>query len=627
MTSFSFMKSKRIRAKNLLNLWPGLFIAMNLGKAFTWFGSLDFSSPFPIVNHDFFLYYARALRAHAFFERSGRYWGYDPFEMAGYIAGPVHEAGSHFMSLFSHLLAPLLSIKSSQLWLVIGGYTLAPFALLVAARFWDAGWKQAWSAFAVAVLMYGTIDSLSSNLVPRGIFGFQMACFLALIQVGAFRKFALTGGWGMWAALTVASAVLLQLHPGVVFVTILPLLLLYIVSFRLMTLRQHVLVAVAVGITWASNAYWVRPYLAFRHWQVPVGNFPTGGWPDVINEFNPFRLVFDVSVRALAKFFIFAAAVIAVRLRFLDDRREGWIWTAWLFALFIIGFFGSEFSFLRELQPARYRLALWLVMDMMAGFSIPLLLKDKESVFTAVSAACLFCVFFLTTNPAPPFSTRLPSDQAEVVGYLQANGRPPGRLLLECDEGESPILNEMIPSLTGRALIGGGNPGNPLITRFTLFMGSYYDQSTVVTDKPIAFGKNFADMTETQFMSYLDLYNVTSIGAQSVRSVEKLNSFSKILIATATAGNFHFYTVKRDANWWHEGNGVLSFDYDALTVDHPSAGPLVLKFHWIRTLNVEPPVPMKPVMLMDDPVPFIGIDNTAKADRIVIRNSGLDGRI
>jgi len=68
--------------------WPVVFLLLHAVKMFAWFHRVEWHSALPIVNHDFIIYYARMLRFHEFVARSGRFWGYDPTNMAGCLSGP-----------------------------------------------------------------------------------------------------------------------------------------------------------------------------------------------------------------------------------------------------------------------------------------------------------------------------------------------------------------------------------------------------------------------------------------------------------------------------------------------------------------------------------------------------------
>lgn len=610
--------------KHKVYLWPASLVVLHLAKVSFWFHRIDFSSPFPIVNHDYIIYFARALRAQAFFDRSGRYWGYDPFEMAGTIAGPVHEAGSHFMSLISYLLYPLISIKNSQLALVIGGITLAPFLTLAAVRLWRGTWTQAWTAFGLVTLMYGVIDNSSSNLVFRGVFGFQMACFVGLVQVALFYDFIKNGGIKSWAFLTLASAVVVQLHPGSVFIVGAPLIYLYVTNFRSISARTHILIGAALGVAILSNWYWIRPYWAFRDWQGSALNFQSRGLKGLIYDFNPFQHDIRRFFLVLAKLYLLKEAMVAVAARLRENKNEGGAWIVLLTGLFLFGYFGSILPGIRDLQPGRYMLSFWITVYILAGFSLLKTLGSPKNIAAGAVTGLTVFTLFLFSNNAPPFATTLHERQQALIDAFKIYGPLPGRLLLECGEYDAPNINEIIPSLTKQPLLGGGNPGNILKTRNTLFMGSYYDGSgKEIKNRPLAFGKYLEQLDEAKLEEYLDLYNISAVAAYSRRSIAILNNRRAVLEPWHIAGDYKFYRVVKRPGWFLEGSGTVALDYDQILITNPSKGPLILKSHWIKTLVTDPPLPMRPVMVKDDPVAFIGIDNSSGADRILIYNAGL----
>ena len=67
----------------------------------------------------------------------------------------------------------------------------------------------------------------------------------------------------------------------------------------------------------------------------------------------------------------------------------------------------------------------------------------------------------------------------------------------------------------------------------------------------------------------------------------------------------------------------MTLDYDRVRIENASVGRLVVKTHWIDTFKAEPDVPLSPVYLLDDPVPFIAVDNAVGHKDILIYNAGL----
>jgi hypothetical protein len=81
--------------------------------------------------------------------------------------------------------------------------------------------------------------------------------------------------------------------------------------------------------------------------------------------------------------------------------------------------------------------------------------------------------------------------------------------------------------------------------------------------------------------------------------------------------------VVRPSTWFFKGSGRVKLDYDRIEIADASRGEIVLKTHWIETLAAASGTPIRPVHYGFDPVPFIGVDNSAGATTIVIENKGI----
>ena len=82
---------------------------------------------------------------------------------------------------------------------------------------------------------------------------------------------------------------------------------------------------------------------------------------------------------------------------------------------------------------------------------------------------------------------------------------------------------------------------------------------------------------------------------------------------------FYIFQARRDPSFFIRGSGSIKADYDRIEIDNPSSGEIVIKYHWLETLKTEPKVEMEPVMMRDDPIPFIKLNNPGY-DRITISN-------
>jgi hypothetical protein len=231
--------------------------------------------------------------------------------------------------------------------------------------------------------------------------------------------------------------------------------------------------------------------------------------------------------------------------------------------------------------------------------------------------------FTSTFQYFPRLTTSLTPQQKEFISSLKKRGPIPGRLLVECSDEWVPLLGDMIPHWIQQPVLGGSNPGNNLISRFTVFAGVYWNGKKMVTDDPKIFNRSLKNMTKAEFSSYLQLYNVLEAAVFSRSSNEVFQKWPDLCVPVKRAGNYVLYEIKNNATWFIQGSAKLGMDRDEINLTHVSPGPLILKFHWIDTLKCDPSLPMTPVWIKDDPVPFISIDNSAEVQKIRIYNAGL----
>jgi hypothetical protein len=93
-----------------------------------------------------------------------------------------------------------------------------------------------------------------------------------------------------------------------------------------------------------------------------------------------------------------------------------------------------------------------------------------------------------------------------------------------------------------------------------------------------------------------------------------------LLIPRSTYGVFTIYDVRQPASWFITGDGAVAATYNRLEVTNASAGSLVLKYHWVDTLRTEPVLPLRPVYLGQDPVPFIAVDNGQVTNFVIVHD-------
>jgi hypothetical protein len=617
------IKKNTINKVSVLLLW-----AIHIGKTIFMFRGVRWKDELPIVNVDYIIYYARALRAHEFYEKSGRFWGYDPYEMAGYVSGPIHEAGNYLMSWVSHVLSGVIPIHRTLLILEIMGLFLVPVMMYGAVKVWRENEEEAWAAFGVTVLMQGVYDLFSSFIAQAGLFTFQVGTALSFLAVSLMWRAVRQGGYRWWLAAGGAMVILPQVHPGTVFIVGPPLLALYIFNIDRMSLKNRGVFFGVLLITFVSNWYWLEPYLHFSDWGVQV-LYMTAKWQKLVSLLIPIQGTF-LDYCQVVLVWVFLISTIQVLREFKKAGGIFWFFIFWMASLALLAYGGSYLPAIKKMQPGRFVFPMWMLVYLLGTVG----LVSQWGKFrhgksrSAVVFACLVGVQVWTyavwpeNQPKPLLKTQLEPAQQEFLDYLKTYKTQNGRLLIESTD-EGPHFQDMIPGLTKMVLIGGSNPGNNLKSRTTLFVGGYWDGKKVVYDRPVLFGRPVQSWSVQELKVMLDLYNIESVACLSDISNKYFSQQTALFEPMAQAGEYVFYQVNQTPSWFIEGSGTLTIDYDALTISNPSLGSLILKFHYLDTLKTAPPLPIHPIWIKDDPVPFIRIENIKEASTIKVYNAGL----
>lgn len=631
--AFGVLKSVGNRLRRWLRInWKRSLVMLHLVKMVYWFRDVNPFSGLPLTNVDYIQFYGRVVRMDHFLAVSGRIWGFDPFDMAGYLSGPFLEVGTHLLALIAHVCEPVLPISVTMLVLEVVTLVGMPFLVFPVMRLFGANRRAAWVSFGVMVFTFGVCEPFSVGMYKVGLWGFMLAAFCSLLQVALFYRWIERRGAKLWVGFTAASAVLFQIHPAAVILVLAPLLTLYVFNFRRLGWRGHGALVVTGAVVAVTNWYWISPFLSFSYWRVTAPYYTTQGLRDVFDRFGFVQPELFPAVQATINDASLVLTAIALRRIALARPLLARVLAIWIGWLFVVSYFGSWIPWVRTLQPGRNEFLLYLILYLLSAsvFESHVLARPRlRFVVGVLSVFLVFCMFergpgYLPwSKNAPALRTELMDWQGTLIQYLRTRTPGDGRILLECADDLNPNFADVVPAMTGGVFLGGQHPGNFLAARTSLFSGSYVLNQYEGSKTPTAFNHDAMTMPEDDFSAYLRLYNVTLVVARTRLMVGAMEKMTHTLEREEEIPPHVVYRVIQPSTWFVAGEGQIAFDFDKITIDDASTGTLIPKVHWLETFKTEPPVPIKPVFLMDDPVPFIAIDNAAGNKHIQIYNAGL----
>jgi len=583
------------------------------------FRGVDLSVPLPLLNVDFAIYYAKTLRIHELLVHSGRGWGYDPYQMAGYPYASSFTSAGFLIEYLAHLLTHFISIERALLCLQFLVMLSFPFLGALALYLWTHDKKIAAAGFIAYLLTHAAIEPMSQLFLEKGLFPFQFCGFAMLCQVAFFHRWVRKTSLLNWGLQTLFSTLVPLIHPTGVVVAFFPCAALILSVLHHPPKWFWVQLLISIAIVLAANLVWIEPTLAFWSWVSTTDYLKDFG----LNKFFGFYGFTGPTLSLRFFSFVNVFVLICTALCLNRFRKESWLragfFSGWLLTFLLIIAFGNALG-LRSIHPYRYIMPFWIV-----AYGLTAVEMSQWTAMKAPRFAVAFIVILTTgfivraavveKSIYPKLSNRWPDFQRQFIEYVKKSKDPSGRLLMECRELGYPHFMEYLAFATQQPLLGGPFGSNYLITKFTLF---------VTGAEPVIFERFLRDFSERDFEKYLTLYNVHRIAVTSAKAAGYLAQFKDVLSEENPTAGHRIFTVRKPSNWFEKGSGEVSVEMDRIEIQNASKGELILKYHWLPIFRTEPSVATSPVYLMDDPAPFIRVDNTAGYKRIVISNKGLN---
>lgn len=660
--------------------WTGAVLAAALAyhgvqsvRLFPSWGALVDDRPVVMVDHAIHLYHG-ALGAR-FAREHGTTWGVDPFFMAGYPETPVWDSSSNLSIAFQLAAGSRYSPRAYKIGLF--ACTLLAAALVPLGARWaglDRG--EVVAAAALGVLTFWVC--VPAVLWRTGLFAFVTASVALGSVLGLLLRFDHRPTLGRWAALAAAGALVLFAHVTA------PILLagpaagyLAVVAWTWRARRWRLgAVSVAAVLAAAANAVWLVPLWRFRSIREASGYFMTSDSALFLWRFYRTQ---PLDGRLGLALLVLGAAGLASWWR--EGRRDrAATFGGGVALLLALCWLGGLWSVTRTTEPFRFLATLDLLLTVPAASA----LVRSAAVLSrlagggrrgGVLAGAVGLLALGAAGLAWPETARLaarnalqarplvvglrPADEA-LVRWLRAETDLSARVLFEdqlrlyeTTDPESTHWTPLLPILLrpeGRAFIGGLYQTAFIVHHRAASFGDYalggrrvdawppaelagyydrYNVGWVVCWSPLS---RFRFDLDPRARHVATLPRAVSPGLEVMRDPTQWRAIADAAGPTVAdrymvegVNRYRIYRVERPRSYFLSGRGSLTA-LDANRVEladvapDPATGAAVLSLHWLDTWATDPPLPIGPVYVPGDPVPFVRIGLNRTVPRVVLRN-------
>lgn len=560
-------------------------------------------------------------------EQSGRAWAYDPTFMAGYPAGTLFDVDNKFVEVWVFALRFLGKAFAFKL-LVALLYVAMPFAVIATARLLRLRAWETTAAVGLAMLVW-QFDPSAYTMREVGMFTFASISYFAPLLVAAVYRFIMTPTRRYGIVVALAAPFLFWLHPLVFFATLVPLTVLFGLTFRRVSKKLHVALIAIGALVLIVNAYWIVTALQFRAILTETGIYFRGGIETLFRDLIGAGTVEGGSMPRwlFVRWSVLGLAALGLREWSRAERVLMWTWLSAIVSLVFFVYGGAYLPVLYDTEPYRFIVpALFFAIYPVAHLLPKIAIQNRATPFTPrwawlVGGIVMFAIFLPTFFALRPRFERVWEplafeDRNVVVGrrqrqvyeWLAKNTRATERILIQ--DWQTAAL---APTFVQREFIGG--------PYYPYFIQHGYANVGAET----AFEEPLRTFELSDFQKYLATYNVTWIITRS--SLYPKDAFTlqdyiqknrpRFIHLAVQYDDFTIYRVQGESNAFLKGGGEVKAELDRLQIRNASAGELILKYHWLPTFKTEPPLPLEPFPVLDDPIGFIRIQNGDIRDFVI----------
>lgn len=600
--------------------------------------------PDPISTLDYDTHYQQNLRAVQAFERSGRFWSYDPHLLAGQLSGVIFDADNKLYEFFVVTLGAfgIPTHTGHNLFVLLAHLLVAPI-LFTAARLFRLDLTAATLATALGSACW-FFDAFAHWAWWVGMISYGFGAVLALLPVALFYRWLAERRPLQLILMGVLLALIHNLHPYSFFVLVVPMCFLYLRARRQLSWRGHLAVAGCAVFAIACNLWWLAVAVRFWHYILDSGFYmdTTASYLlfDYLGLLKEPSATGVLAVRSAFRFLALFAALFGVLMwrRERDDRFGFFAVT--LGTLLCAAYLGGYLGPLRQVQPYRFSLpATFMAVIPAAAFLVAATGAWREArlprLVVALGLLATLVVlprfvrdvlYFLPEAvphhtrplPAPPpninsgsgfgtivwpepfdFTHRpIGPDEQALIQFVRDHDDGSGRWLVEWW-----MLGERLAWATDAQILGGFREFNLAHSDANWFRrhpdGAGFE--------PEALGR------------YLEQYNVKWVVVSN--PTPALEKRTDLLALDSTVNGTRFYRTRVPSSYFVDGGpGKVTASLDRIEVRGSRGGDLVLRYHYLESLRCQPGCSLYRAEAFGDRVGFIGVRG-APPD-FVIENAG-----
>jgi len=599
-----------------LSYWTILLISFILqGTLVSWtFPLHELFSDNPLFYIDGAMHWFRITAAQNL-AQAGNLIGIDPFFGSGVPVGIAMNPAAKVPTI----MAIVLGLKAVLAWKLyaFGCALLGPICVPLSARILHLGRSTVLISSGLGILIWWV--SMFRWFHTAGLVSFVFAAFLGLPYLAALYRYA-EGEGGFWTVIGLGGigAAGLYIHPLFPIPIIVGSLILFAMHPRILAQRHALnLILVIPLLAIIPSIPWIYPTFFLSFITEPSGIThqalvdPSMIWMELLGIWKG-----NAHGANLYPFIALGAAWAVFASQPGRVRQIIWVFTA-------LGIFLALYAALAAIvpmlalwtQPNRFSPVAYLYLTIPCSIGISTMIgclhEKRRPLVQMASVAPVLLAFGLgivygvreliqetsyTDGPhygePPPEVKPLGGYTRFILSWLAQNTSPDARILFETSNARIYDGSQIAGYLaynSEREFIGGPYP-------FQHFAG-FWDG--------VLFRKPIREMTADKFRRYADLYN---IGSVIVFSKASIHFFDTLDFAHLSGEYEHLraYKLDRSPSYIIGGIGtIVARTHNKIQLAGLEGSAVILKYHFLPGLRSDPPTPMEPIYLEDDPNPFI----------------------